>query len=59
MHLYKLIVPMGLIAFVFLLATGFAGAMKVNVKTHKLLAAIAIIAAVLHVGIIFYIKFTR
>lgn len=57
MQLYKLIVPLGLTAFIFLLATGFAGAMKAKLKTHKLLASIAIIAATLHVSLIIYLKY--
>ena len=52
MELYKLIKPLGIITYCFVLVTLLTGLFRMQLKYHKLLAILAIILATAHAVII-------
>jgi hypothetical protein len=59
MDLAGLIIPLGIFSYSFMLLAVLSGArvIKVNFKTHRLLALIAIIGASIHGALVIYLNY--
>lgn len=59
MELTKLIKPLGIITYVFVLLAVLTGLriIKVNLKWHRLIALIGIIIATLHAALVLYLTY--
>ena len=57
MNIAELIFPFGVATYSMLILTILSGALHIRVDVHRALAAITIILATLHAGIVLYLKF--
>ncbi|OGC04843.1 hypothetical protein A2276_02630 [candidate division WOR-1 bacterium RIFOXYA12_FULL_43_27] len=59
MNLGGLVVPLGIITYFLVLLTILSGLLHFKLNYHKTLAALTILFASLHAGLIIYFKFFR
>lgn len=57
--MYKLIIPLGILAYIMLLITIISGVRRINLKYHKILAFITIALATLHAALVIYVYSAR
>lgn len=57
MNFYDLIIPLGILTYIFAAATLITGLFHARLQVHKRLAFSTIILATLHAALVIYLKF--